>query len=144
MFQFFISQASKKHDRITKGLNNKGARINLVNAQIINDAICSHFELPQIKVIFEQKDRICKSGACERILWFICGIKKAAVRVCLGEANPHRRLIVLYPAGQTIGTLIHEIAHICSPFSFHGRGWMEAFGYLVEWFNKNVRVKQQT
>jgi hypothetical protein len=57
---------------------------------------------------------------------------------CLLAAAYHeKRAILLYPPGQRLTTLCHELAHIFTGKD-HTRAWAEIFARLVAWVRENL------
>jgi hypothetical protein len=54
----------------------------------------------------------------------------------LAEAYHEHRAILLYPPGQRLTTLCHELAHIFTGED-HTRAWAETFARLIAWVKEN-------
>jgi hypothetical protein len=56
----------------------------------------------------------------------------------LAEAYHEHRAILLYPPGQRLTTLCHELAHLFTRQD-HTPTWAETFASLITWVKKNLR-----
>jgi hypothetical protein len=61
----------------------------------------------------------------------------------LGKAEYKTRVITLYPGGMTVGTLLHEIAHLMPNGYDHGSGWQFNFSTLAKHYMNNEAQYQK-
>ena len=59
-------------------------------------------------------------------------------RCLLAEADHVQRTILLYPPGQRLTTLCHELAHIFTRQD-HTPTWAVTFAYLIAWIKEHVQ-----
>ena len=102
-------------EEIKKTFINYKSRVQPFQARAIADAAMEENGGEPIKIDFDMSQKTRTLGHIQyRIGW-----------------------ITLYEEGQTVGTLMHELAHQLPDGSDHGPDWRANFRRLSEWWNNN-------
>lgn len=85
-------------------------------------------DFPEIDVDWVCSPKIVRTGRYVRTVW--------------GWAERSKGWITIFEGGRTIGTLLHEMAHMMPGSRDHEKSWQDNFRKMVDWFNTYRRIQK--
>lgn len=99
----------------------------LAELQAWCDRLCQAFAQPPVQLLEDPEARYNW-----RLYW-------RDNKCLLAEANHRHRLVLLYPPGQRLTTLCHELAHLFTGQD-HTPVWARTFAQLIHWLRQSASL----